>query len=157
MLCVKFKVRDRTRVIRLRVIDGPNARDQIGFCAFHSFLVEVILVPRATRLNLTKKRRALGTRMNECWLHTCDACVITTCRLGLQAPLVARNEERWSRSYLHLKFYISAADIIFKCHSFHGRVKINSTNWPAPNVWVFIAQMVEHCSANVAAMGSNPV
>ena len=100
----KFHVRDRTRVIRLRVIDGPNARDQIGFCAFHSFLVEVILVPRATRLNLTKKRRALGTRMNECWLHTCDACVITTCRLGLRAPLVARNEERWSRSYLHLKF-----------------------------------------------------
>ena len=31
------------------------------------------------------------------------------------------------------------------------------TNWPAPNVWVFIAQMVEHCSANAEAMGSNPV
>ena len=28
---------------------------------------------------------------NECWLHTCDACVITTWRLGLRAPLVARN------------------------------------------------------------------
>ena len=104
-LCVIFMWQMvKTCVIRLRVIDGPNARDQIGFCAFHSFLVEVILVPRATRLNLTKKRRALGTRMNECWLHTCDACVITTCRLGLRAPVVARNEERWSRSYLHLKF-----------------------------------------------------
>ena len=27
----------------------------------------------------------------------------------------------------------------------------------APNVWVFIAQLVEHCSANAEAMGSNPV
>ena len=34
---------------------------------------------------------------------------------------------------------------------------MNSTNWPAPNVWVFIAQLVEHCIANVEAMGSNPV
>ena len=31
----------KTRVIGLRVIEGPNARDQIVFCAFHSFLVEV--------------------------------------------------------------------------------------------------------------------
>ena len=29
---------------------------------------------------------------NECWLHTCDVCVITTWRLGLRAPLVARNK-----------------------------------------------------------------
>ena len=34
---------------------------------------------------------------------------------------------------------------------------MNSTNWPTPNVWVFIAQLVEHCSANAEAMGSNPV
>ena len=31
---------------------------------------------------------------NECWLHTCDACVITTLRLGLRAPLVARNNDK---------------------------------------------------------------
>jgi len=32
----------KTRVIRLRVFEGPNARDQIArFYAFHSFLVEV--------------------------------------------------------------------------------------------------------------------
>ena len=31
------------------------------------------------------------------------------------------------------------------------------TNWPAPNVWVFIAQKVEHCSPNAEAMSSNPV
>ena len=28
---------------------------------------------------------------NKCWPHTCDACVITTWRLGLQAPPVAHN------------------------------------------------------------------
>ena len=34
---------------------------------------------------------------------------------------------------------------------------MNSTNWPAPNVWVFIAQRLEHCSSNPEVMGSNPV
>ena len=32
--------------------------------------------------------------------------------------------------------------------SFHSWIKMNSTNWPAPNLWVFIAQLVDHCSAN---------
>ena len=35
--------------------------------------------------------------------------------------------------------------------------KMNSTNWPAPNVWVFIAQRLEHCSSNPEVIGSNPV
>ena len=39
----------------------------------------------------------------------------------------------------------------------HIHFKMNSINWPAPNIWVFIAQLVEHCSANAEAMGSNPV
>ena len=34
---------------------------------------------------------------------------------------------------------------------------MNSINWPAAIVWVFIAQLVEHCSANAEATGSNPV
>ena len=51
----------------------------------------------------------------------------------------------YSRSSHHLYFL------------FLSRVKMNSTNWPAPNIWVFIAQLVEHCSANAEAMGSNPV
>ena len=43
--------------------------------------------------------------------------------------------------------------------SFLSRAKTNSTSWPAPNVWgeVFVAQLVEHCSAKAGAMGSNPV
>ena len=40
-------------------------------------------------------------------------------------------------------------------HSFHGLV--NSINWPASSLWVFIAQLGEHCSANAEATGSNPV
>ena len=34
---------------------------------------------------------------------------------------------------------------------------MNSENWPASSVWVFTAQLVEHCSANAEAKGSNPV
>ena len=41
--------------------------------------------------------------------------------------------------------------------SFLSRVKMNSINWSTPNKWVFIAQLVEHCSANAEAMSSNPV
>ena len=41
--------------------------------------------------------------------------------------------------------------------SFLSRVMMNYTNWPAPNVWVFTAHSVEHCSANAEALGSNPV
>ena len=39
----KFRLTDgqNTRVIRLRVIEGLNARDQGAFYAFHTFLVEV--------------------------------------------------------------------------------------------------------------------
>ena len=42
-------------------------------------------------------------------------------------------------------------------HSFHGLM--NSINWPSSSghVWVFIAQLVKHCSANAEATGSNPV
>ena len=34
---------------------------------------------------------------------------------------------------------------------------MNSMNWPASGIWVFIAQLGEHCSANAEATGSNPV
>ena len=34
---------------------------------------------------------------------------------------------------------------------------MNSTKWPSPNEWVFIAQIVENCSINAEAMGLNPV
>ena len=31
-----------------------------------------------------------------------------------------------------------------------------SPTWPAPNVWVFMAQLVKQCSTNAEAMGLNP-
>ena len=34
---------------------------------------------------------------------------------------------------------------------------MNSINWPASSIWVFIDQLGEHCSANAEATGSNPV
>ena len=40
-------------------------------------------------------------------------------------------------------------------HSFHGLK--NSINWPVSSLWVFIAQLVEHCSVNAEATDSNPV
>ena len=39
--------------------------------------------------------------------------------------------------------------------AFHGLM--NSINWPVSSVWVFIAQLGEHCSANAEATGSNAV
>ena len=62
----KFHVsndQNKTRMIRLRGVEGRNARDQIVFLVVRS--------------------------LNEYWLHTCDACVMTTWRLGLRAPVVA--------------------------------------------------------------------
>ena len=69
--CVNFTWQMvKTRVIRLRVIEGPNARDQSAFYAFLTFLVEF-------------QRNAGYIRRDE--------CVIKTWKLGLWAPLVARN------------------------------------------------------------------
>ena len=34
---------------------------------------------------------------------------------------------------------------------------MSSINWSAPNIWFFIAQLVEHYSANAEALDSNPV
>ena len=54
---------------KFHVTDGQHTCDQI------------------TRVQL----HAITGSPNECWLHTCDACIITTWRLGLWALLVARN------------------------------------------------------------------
>ena len=64
-------------MIRLRVIEGPNMHDQILFCTSGS--------------------------PNKCWLHTCNACVITTWILGLGAPLVARNNCMYNTIKIHVK------------------------------------------------------
>jgi len=52
---------------------------------------------------------------------------------------------------------ISAIHIFSFSVSFLSRVKTSSINWPAPNVWVFIVQVVEQCSANAEATSTNPL
>ena len=32
---------------------------------------------------------------------------------------------------------------------------MNSTNWPLPKEWIFIVQLVEHCSTYAETIGSN--
>ena len=55
---------------------------------------------------------------------------------------------RWQHlHFICISFYVS----------FLSRVKMNSIHWPAPNVWVLIAQLVEHWSKNAEATDSNPV
>ena len=73
VLCISFtRQMIKTRVIRLRGVESRNVCDQIAFCSFLSFLVE--------------------GQMNAGYIRTCDACVITTWRLRLWAPLFACNE-----------------------------------------------------------------
>ena len=57
---------------------------------------------------------------------------------------------RWSHTHF---ICIPAVHSVF--HSFHGLM--NTINWPASSILVFIAQLGEQCSANAEAMGSNPV
>ena len=40
----------------------------------------------------------LSGNSSECWLHTCDACVITTWRSGFLAPLVDRKNGHLSKT-----------------------------------------------------------
>ena len=68
VLCLGFKWQMvKTRMIRLRGVEGRNVWSKCVLCL--PFI--------------------LSGSPNECWLNTCDACVITTWRLGLWAPLVA--------------------------------------------------------------------
>ena len=50
---------------------------------------------------------------------------------------------------------VSAAQIFFIFHSFHGKDELNKL--ACSQCKAFIAQMVEHCSANAEAVGWNPV
>ena len=50
---------------------------------------------------------------------------------------------------------IKSNSLFYMSHSFTGTM--NSTNWSAPKRWVYIAQWVDHCTANAEAMGLNPV
>ena len=62
---------------------------------------------------------------------------------------------RWSHTHFICIPQFTSFYSVFHDQSFYGLM--NSINWPASSVWVFIAQLGEHCSANAEATGSNPV
>ena len=76
LLCLSFTwqadvLTVKTRFIRLRGVDRPK----------RAWPNCVLCIPFI-----------FSGSSNDCWLHMCDACVITTWRLGLRAPFVARSE-----------------------------------------------------------------
>ena len=109
----------KPRVISLLGEEGRNERDQIAFCSFNSFLLlsppqsPLCIAGRAGEREKESARgrppsafcfsillgcpagasaeeRVRSGSLNECWPHTCDACVQTLWRLGLGVPIVAR-------------------------------------------------------------------
>ena len=82
-------------------MEGQNAL-LYDHCALHKFHMTD---SQNTRGQITSDRRStcassncvlyipviLSEISNECWLHASDACVLTTWRLGLRAPLLTRN------------------------------------------------------------------
>ena len=56
-------------------------------------------------------------------------------------------------SYLHLNLYFRSSHHLHCFIPFTGYDDFN--NWPAPHVWVFTAQLVEHGSANADATSLN--
>ena len=68
----------RCALRKFHVTDSQNTRDQITSDrrSKRAWSNCVLCIPFI-----------LSGSPNECWLHTCDACVTTTWRLGLRAPL----------------------------------------------------------------------
>ena len=66
-------------IIRLQVIEGPNASDQIAFCAFHPFLVE--LQTNAGYIQLYKMQNVTTGRLG-LWalIVTCNKNLLISCR-----------------------------------------------------------------------------
>ena len=75
------------------------------------------------------------------------------------AMLVVKNKRvslRWEMNSIFMQILQKK---FFCIDHQHGRLVtwLQTKNWPAPSVWVFIGQLVEHCSANTEAMGLNRV
>ena len=79
---VKHFCFNAVRLGTFHLTDDQNTHDQImqGRKSKHAQSNCVLCIPFI-----------LSGSPNECCLHRCDVCIITTWRLGLWAPLVARN------------------------------------------------------------------
>ena len=91
----------------------------------------------------------------------CSAKAETTGSNPIEAP-----KKVFSLQLLKLRFncdgYIFISFVFPQFSSFHSVFHffyglMNSINWSASSVWVFIAQFLEHCSANAETTGSNSV
>ena len=85
---------------KYQVIDGQNMCDQITSDrrSKREWSNHVLCIPFMI----------LSGSPNECWLHTCDACIITTWRLEyLRAPLVTRKEVL-KLSPVHISTYLNS-------------------------------------------------
>ena len=96
-----------------KVRECRRQRSEIQILLLHCCTLRKFLVTdsQTTRDQITRGRRSkrvwsncvlcitfiLSGSPDECWLHTCNACIITTWRLVLWAPPVARNnpEKPW--------------------------------------------------------------
>ena len=99
---------------KFHLTDGRNMRDQItsdrrSKCAWSHCILCIPFI-------------LCGIR-NKCWLHTCNACVKTTWRLWLRAPLVARKKFMCQRGWPKHKH-----KLIFMCLCLCLYVKAILTN-----------------------------
>ena len=69
------------------------------------------------------------------------------CRAGTKGNSTRTSKDR------PVKHLVHSITSPFHLYS-HSSNKLHFTS--APNIWAFIAQLVEHCSANAEAIGSNP-
>ena len=81
------------------------------------------------RSNFALTNKSYFQVVNVCWATLTKFATITTTMITSLFYLYFR-----SSNQLHFKSFLS-------------RVKMNSINWSAPNMWLFVAQLVEHCSA----------
>ena len=111
------------------------------------------------------------TKLMPRWLMGRKVFIQIQWNLSSAAPLF-RGHKLWTRKkklpsqLLKLRYdcdgHIFISFVFSQLTSFHSvfhffRGFMTSINWPASTVWVFIARLVEHCSANAEATGSNLV
>ena len=147
----KQRVITKAYGVQATTIEGQNALAPVlcfmYTCKFH-------VKDRQNMLNqITSDRRSkrawskcilcipyiLSESPNECWLYTCDACVITTWRLRLQAPLVTRNYfAKFLPAYFRLIWEIynlSLTSVICSTVPFKSKLTLDSQSSGVEN-WV---------------------
>ena len=83
--------------------------------------------------------------MNE-WHFFSIGCIITFTRWNLNitiTEILKSLNTKYLSTKIFPQFFTSSSFYIL----FLLLVKMNSTNWPVPNVLVFLAELVEHCAA----------